>query len=305
MEGDPEFLKFLSVDWINGFGFQCSDSKDLNPPRLYIGKIFLDKPDESRGYPLHDVDTTTVINTEIIPLLGPGYTRDDIWCTDYIGHEFVTVHASRYKDIPRIITTILATGKYRFRTHNGNTSYTALFYPGEVYSKETHERKLVETLRENFECFAKNTDQTERFIWERMKEMGGFRQFLRNSNYITDEGRAFCLHIRETLGKSTYSKYDPYNQWEWYRNAVNNYDLIPEKSAIRAESPKKAKLDTDECMVCMDRVATTTVLPCGCRVVCDECSIGLRNTADTKTCIRCRNPITHVAYEKNNDLEEK
>lgn len=50
----------------------------------------------------------------------------------------------------------------------------------------------------------------------------------------------------------------------------------------------------EECMICMERVADTLVLPCEHCVVCSKCSVALRNTNDAKTCVQCRRPIKHI-----------
>lgn len=280
MEGDANFLKQLDLEWINGFGFQCSHGPNVVPPRLYLGKIFLAEPNTEKGYDSYEVDTEDVLKTKVIPLL-EGWTSQDIWCTDYIGHEFVTIRVSRYHDIARIINTILSIGMYSFRTHNGNTSYTALFRPGMVYSRETHELQLIETLRENFKayksCMKFNDD---RLVWRHMRDGVGFRQFLKLRNYVTEQGQEFCKEIRAVVGKVNATK--------------------PEEKKARVNSDPE-----DACMICLDNPPTTTVLPCECRVVCDACSKGLRNTPDNTICVRCRRPITHVAYEVNNEMETK
>lgn len=202
MEGDADFLRRLDIEWINGFGFQCSHGPNVVPPRLYLGKIFLAEPNTKNGYDSYEVDTEDVLKTKVIPLL-EGWTSQDIWCTDYIGHEFVTIRVSRYHDIARIINTILSIGLYSFRTHNGNTSYTALFRPGMVYSRETHELQLIETLRENFNiyksCMKFNDDW---LVWRHMRDGVGFRQFLKLRNYVTEQGQEFCKEIRAAVGKA-------------------------------------------------------------------------------------------------------
>lgn len=63
--------------------------------------------------------------------------------------------------------------------------------------------------------------------------------------------------------------------------------------------------EEQECMICLDKPASTLVLPCEHRVVCDDCSRGLRNTPDNTICVRCRRRITHVAYAGENSVEEK
>ena len=49
-----------------------------------------------------------------------------------------------------------------------------------------------------------------------------------------------------------------------------------------------------ECMICLENLPNTMVLPCGHCVVCKECSEKLENTNDARTCVRCRRDITHI-----------
>lgn len=55
--------------------------------------------------------------------------------------------------------------------------------------------------------------------------------------------------------------------------------------------------EVDDCMICMDKKPSTMVLPCMHSVVCSDCSRGLQNTNDRRTCVRCRCEITDVLYE--------
>ncbi len=50
----------------------------------------------------------------------------------------------------------------------------------------------------------------------------------------------------------------------------------------------------EECVICMEEAPSTMVLPCNHCVVCRKCSEKLQATSDAKTCIYCRQPITHV-----------
>jgi len=59
-----------------------------------------------------------------------------------------------------------------------------------------------------------------------------------------------------------------------------------------ASSP--SSLQEEVCMICLDHVPDTMVLPCEHRVVCETCSEGLKNTNDARICVKCRQPITKV-----------
>lgn len=307
MEGDAQFLNALEVEWVNGFGFQSSS--DQNPPRLYIGQIFLRLPADNDVWTSQSVDTAKVIQDEVIPLLPPDFSKSDVWCTDFIGREFVTVRVSRYRFIPDVINAVLSIGKYGFKTHNGNTSYTAVFAPGESYTRDMHELRLVETLRENFRWVCEATKGVEQMAWVRMKEMGGLRSFLKEDNWITPQGKDWCRHARQLLAKAPTSKHVHRYTWDWFREVNSRYNGI---FFAVVETAKKQKLEgasgeegEDVCMICLDRQPSTLAIPCGCRVVCDSCSHGLCETPDNRVCVRCRKAITHVAYQDANHVEEK
>lgn len=301
MEGPPVdklLLDVLDVDWCNGFGFQLSRERQC----LYIGRVFLAQPNKSNGYDSYEVDERILLS-RIKETLG----YDDIWMTDFLGRDYLTVGVSRYSDISRIIITILSFGEYKFVTHNGNSSFLAHFKPGEVYTRQLHERKLIETLRANYtsmvECISLTRQPTVREAWQAVCDFGGVRAFFKHFNYTTQEGRDFCSELRSALGKSPRSKKEAPTEWPWYKETIQKYRILQWEEV--ESLPKKAKKEEEEeCMICMDAAPTTTVVPCGCRVVCDACSKDLKTTPDKRICVRCRQEITHVAYEKNNEMEE-
>ncbi len=70
------------------------------------------------------------------------------------------------------------------------------------------------------------------------------------------------------------------------------------KTVIKQEQQDPQELNTD-CIICMERPANTSVMPCLHTVVCSECSIGLKHTNDAAICCYCRNHITGVFYPDN------
>lgn len=52
--------------------------------------------------------------------------------------------------------------------------------------------------------------------------------------------------------------------------------------------------EPQQCIVCQDSEADTTVVPCCHTVACKACSDKLKTTTNAKTCILCRQAITHV-----------
>jgi hypothetical protein len=77
-------------------------------------------------------------------------------------------------------------------------------------------------------------------------------------------------------------------------------------SSAQREEPMATEEQIDEdsglCMICMERMADTVVIPCMHRVVCAACSLGLQNTADRAVCCMCRRPIDAVSYPDNSLL---
>jgi len=322
MEGDldwssPELLDALNADAINGFGFQCNREQPGRKACLYIGRVFLSEPDRALDYDRWDVDTQQVLQHIRSTLNKTLASPENVWFTDWLGRDYLTVATCEYNNIATIINAVLQ--RYRFRTHNGNSSHTALFKQGEVFTRQHFERRLMETLEEGRAMYADifshtGRENTEEARWRAMYEYGGFRPFLRHYNYATEEGRALCTRIRRALRKKERTKFKPRMTWPSYAATAKKYGILhcggwaayaPDLGMYPASPPDVPTQEAQECMICMDAAATTTVLPCGCQVVCDACSVQLRNTADNKMCVRCRNAITHVAYEKNNELEIK
>lgn len=74
-----------------------------------------------------------------------------------------------------------------------------------------------------------------------------------------------------------------------------------EEGAEKAKSEIAENNDAELCMICIDRLPDTLVLPCEHRVVCAECSKDLEKskTAARKICCQCQCPITSVYYPDN------
>lgn len=303
---NPKLLDAMDADAMNGFGFQCSKERSC----LYLGKIFLAKPDESIGYPRYEVNTEQVLRDVIIPLLGNGYTNKDLWCTDFIGHEYVTVASKHYNDIARIINTILSTGMYSFVTHNGNSTHVIVkFMPGETFGRVEQELKIIESVKEQhakfFEIFSiQKYHTTHTGAWYYMASLGGMRQLMRHWNYATKEGYEFCSMLRHELGRKKASSRVPRMQWPDYAAVAQEYQTLHCGTGWSAFHPfnQEQVEKEEECMICLDKAATTLVLPCNCRVVCDQCSRNLGATPDKLICVQCRRAITHVAYQEKNEL---
>lgn len=80
----------------------------------------------------------------------------------------------------------------------------------------------------------------------------------------------------------------------WYRVSTPVIDLTQiSEEVLPVEVPPE---ETEECMICLTNTPNTLVLPCGHVCVCQDCSRKLPATADAKTCVRCRRPITEIIY---------
>ena len=68
-----------------------------------------------------------------------------------------------------------------------------------------------------------------------------------------------------------------------------------EEEGPRAGQSSDSSNDQFECMICTDRPPSTLVKPCGCIVVCKECSDKLRMVSrDRNECVSCRKPIEFI-----------
>lgn len=64
--------------------------------------------------------------------------------------------------------------------------------------------------------------------------------------------------------------------------------------AFWSDSDRNPDKDREVCMVCLDKIADTMVLPCEHNVVCRTCSLELKKTNNAAKCIKCRRAIEHV-----------
>lgn len=292
-----------------GFGFQCNEERRC----LYIAQVFM-PPKEGEHFETELPESALSLVHDFVP-------RDKIWITDWIGREWVTISIERFNDVERIFNTFLQNG-YRVLTH---TTPKTEFKPGEVFSRQELDRHMIQTYQVNYDI-AKSFIKNERDIPDYLKKGAlNIRSLLRPENWATPEGIAFCVKLRETLRKKPFPKatrFDIarfmkacathgvlfYGGWYKYTPTLKDDAWSVLESPTKKASPIRVRVDEEEeqeCMICLERPADTLVLPCGHRVVCDECSKKLRTTHDDKICVRCRREITHVSYAKDNSLETK
>ena len=77
--------------------------------------------------------------------------------------------------------------------------------------------------------------------------------------------------------------------------SVSSDPVEPSTPSEENNSSKKRKsIDETICVVCLEAVADTMVLPCEHCVVCKNCSVALRSTSNAHTCVYCRAVIEHI-----------
>lgn len=222
--------------------------------------------------------------------------------SDWIGHGYVSVRWDEYNKINKVLNSMLEMG-CAFSTVGKLNMH---FEKGETYSPEQEELKAVET----HEKFEKDFGYS-------MLTMKSFWPLYKIWNWKTEEGKAFCHRQRNKVGKKPanyqskhnhyfwpiFQNYDPETLLDLNKNDTNKrkidevkIDEVKIDPEIKEPENKKQKVEEEDelCMICLDIKPDTMVLPCEHCVVCKECSIGLRNTNDKKTCVRCRRPITHI-----------
>lgn len=61
----------------------------------------------------------------------------------------------------------------------------------------------------------------------------------------------------------------------------------------------------DKCVVCLERDPDTVAMPCAHRVVCEQCSRGLKRDHNNRAvCVFCRQPLEYVYLIKQDKKEE-
>lgn len=323
MEGDENLIKAFEAEGWNGLGFQCQNGQT---PKLYLAQPFHAVPRiRDRTFPHKSCELNDLEEAEFLVAVrgNNDLTAGDVWITDFLGRSWLTIRLDLFGRVPELFCRALAAG-YKLITHTAAGSLKVELLPRDLdrfrrEPRRTIELKLVERLRkeiaDSIEFFP---DKTRREIWEYIARLYKFSIVTKHWNWATPEGRVFCTEARRELGKNKLrSAFKDRYEWTWFQEVCerNNtlhrggwwaYDPGVAPSTTGEESPtKRPRLEEEEeCRICMDAPATTTVMPCGCSVACDDCSRKLRHTGDNAKCVRCRRPITHVFY-KDNTIENK
>jgi hypothetical protein len=319
----PELLDALEAEYWNGFGFQCDAKQSHQPTRIYVAQPWNMRHTPgsfSRGADYVPAWNDAVDLAVVRNALPADIPHEDVWITDFIGHDFVTVHTRQYLNIPRILNAFLAAG-YGFWTH---TCVKVRYVPGDPeFTRLSFERKVIEQLRK------------ERAEWQRLKPnepntwriiLGFVRNFplVQHWNWITPEGKALCDELRQALHKkSPRCKHAPRMMWPNYAAVAQRYGILhaggwsaydtglpapipavpapaaPEPAALAPDPMSQGEDDADDevlCSICFAEPPDTIAQPCGHVVVCHTCSdkLAAGNTVNKKRCVQCQRPITHV-----------
>ena len=274
----PELLNFLFIDQCFGFGFQCDKVQSQRPFRIYVAQLFEKKPDQR----FESFDETA-----FLAKIRPIYTDQQVWITDYLGHDFLTVSTGMFKRIPEVINACLNVG-YNVLTH---TCVKTMFRPGMMFNQRNFELELIRSVEENYNIIW-GIPGISVDTWGYLKKFLKLTPLKKDYNWTTPEGKAFCVQLRRNLRSKHGDKTHCWNHFEKYWNLCCAYGIFQDHQE-------------DDCIVCMENPASTIVFPCECKVVCEACSEKLKTTPDQKTCSRCRREINMVIYTKSNKIEEK
>ena len=206
---------------------------------------------------------------------------------DCFGHDFVAVHWTETDKIDNVIGALLG--------NDITLTYFCKVKPT-IKPSDLRGRPWSQTILE--ECLITFCEQ---FGWDRIATFVG-SSFLKEWNWKTDKGKAFCMHMRSSLNKPLDRRNSKNNYLTWAIFQNCDFKTLLDKappSSVPKKTPSPIIIiddDDDECMICLDAKPDTMVLPCGHCVVCKKCSPELQKTADAKICVKCRCPITHVLY---------
>jgi hypothetical protein len=290
MEGVQDLLKLLCTDQWNGFGFQCDEKQERQPYRIYVAQLFEKKP---------DCEYETFDEASFLEKMRPKYSQDKVWMTDYLGHDFLTVSVDMFERIPEILNDCLNFG-YRVLTH---TCVKTVFTPGMVFDQRNFELELIHSVEENYRLIVGISEIQD--TWGYLKKILNLGPLKREFNWVSPEGKAFCRKLRQNL-KCKRPMTKCFNHFEKYRNVCERFGIFLDRLETKEETkrPKFSQEEEEDCIICMERPASTLVFPCECKVVCEECSEKLKRTPDVKTCAKCRREINMVVYVESNKIEE-
>jgi hypothetical protein len=223
-----------------------------------------------------------------------GSSTVDIDC--FIGRSYLKLHWTEYSLRFNVLNACLSLG-INFRT----PGWLSVHFDSTVDSHFTQaalERKLISLFKSTVNLnMSVSTSEYEKFydIW----------------NWQTAEGKAFCQLICEThrVPFKSHDHKENYFNWPLFKDCDFDtlMNVVPVEH-VAAPIPSQSSTvqqavslsvdvivkNTDECVVCLDGVPDTMVLPCECVSVCKKCSDQLKFTPNKFTCMKCQKMITHV-----------
>lgn len=262
---DPVKKRGEILYW-NGFGFQVFEPSEFIICRYDDYKF--------------DIDISTLNG------MSGTYT---VRLGNWIGYPYIAIHWSEYNKIQTVLNNLLKMG-----VSFGIPRINAGFRPSrdDSFTFEKAELKMVQSITELYNTIP-NFDP-DVFVDTNIYGLW---------NYRTEEGREFCNEMRQRKhkGPCDMNSDENYLLWDIFKNC-DFTTLLDLEEPINPENQGDQSVDESvdeseeitECMVCWTNPPNTMVLPCEHVVVCKQCSDGLKNTADSQTCIRCRNPIVYV-----------
>lgn len=200
----PELLTLLFIDQWNGFGFQCDKEQEAKPCRIYIARIYKEESfDEAK----------------FLEQIRPKYTNQEVWITDFLGYDFLTVSTAMFKRIPEVINDCLIFG-YSILTH---TCVKAFFTPGMVFNQRNFELGLIHTVNENYRLISEIKEIKD--IWGYLKKILKLGPLKREFNWTTEEGKAFCRELRLKL-RSKRPVTRCFNHFEKHKDVCQKYGIF-------------------------------------------------------------------------------
>ena len=204
----------------------------------------------------------------------------------YLGH-------SEYGAHELLITELLQLPFTSFYLHcNAGHYRPILMTPSTIYTNEVRDELLIREARVSI----KLADVVRSPITYAMAEYPREGAALREpANWRGVIGRQFCIELNKSLEEEAIEKPDfqaHYLQWSLFRNFdEDTLAILPDRDVVPTPPSKRVK---QVCMFCLDRVADTRAIPCGCMVVCTVCSDELHTSKFRDKCLNCQGPLEAV-----------
>jgi hypothetical protein len=193
--------------------------------------------------------------------LGPA----DLMIINFLGCWFARLHYTKWDLIPELINTILADGL----DLTLQTQMKPFWKAGDYFDPAHMEQSYLNYLKSHLVSPRKLLRfQVNAWKWPHLH------------NWHTPEGKEFARKCQEFMQDD--GNPDNWNVFHTHGDVFKKYKVMNHASwwwGPREEEQKEAD---------------TLVKPCGCRVVCRSCSVKLKQTADARICVKCRNPIVEV-----------